>query len=199
MATGLGGECNGTGMKRRRSWRGIVIEGLLLMGLWLHLSGHFDIMHLLLGMMSVLLVMFVNAPLKGMQLHQGDTFAWDQVRYGLLFAYVPWLGSQIFFSSPQVAYLVLHPKIPVAPYLVHFSVNLPNLTAKVMFGNSITLTPGTVTVRIRGNDFLVHALTREAAVSLVNGVMPMRVSRIFNGSVESVVSNVQIVKLDRAS
>ena len=176
-----------------------MIEGVFLMGLWLHLSGRFDPFHLALGVASVLLVMWINAPLKQTQLYSGDTFAWDRANYWALLAYVPWLGWQILLASMQVAYLVLHPRMPVDPCLIYFRVNLPNLAARVIFGNSITLTPGTVTIRIRGDEFVVHALTRASAESLVQGTMPLRISRIFNGPREHVVSQVRVVKLDGSS
>ena len=188
-----------TGPKRVRSGRALVIEALLLMGLWLHLSGRFDPFHLALGVGSVLLVMWINAPLKQTQLYSGDTFAWDRANYWALLAYLPWLGWEILLGSIQVAYLVLHPRMPVEPCLIYFRVNLPNLAARVILGNSITLTPGTVTIRIRGDEFVVHALTRESAESLVHGTMPRRVSRIFNGPREHVVSQVRVVKLDSSS
>ncbi len=176
-----------------------MIEGLFLMGLWLHLSGHFDPFHLALGVGSVVLVMWINAPLKDTQLYSGDTFAWDQANYGALLAYVPWLAWEILSASMQVAYLVLHPKMPVEPCLLYFRVNLPNLAARVILGNSITLTPGTVTIRIQGNDFLVHALTRASAESLVKGTMPLRVSKIFNGPREHIVTQVRMVEPDGSS
>ena len=169
------------------------------MGLWLHLSGRFDTFHLALGVGSVLLVMWMNAPLKQTQLYSGDTFAWDRANYPALLAYLPWLGWEILLGSIQVAYLVLHPRMPVEPCLIYFRVNLPNLAARVTLGNSITLTPGTVTIRIRGNEFVVHALTRASAESLVQGTMPLRVSRIFNGPREHVVTQVRVVRLGRSS
>lgn len=176
-----------------------MIEGLFLMGLWLHLSGRFDYFHLALGVGSVLLVMWLNAPLKQTQLYSGDTYAWDRANYWALVGYIPWLGWQILLASIQVAYLVLHPKMPVEPCLIYFRVNLPNLAARVTLGNSITLTPGTVTIRIQGDEFVVHALTRASVEGLVEGTMPLRVSRIFNGSREHLVSQVRVVNLDRSS
>lgn len=169
------------------------------MGFWLHLSGHFDPFHLAVGVGSVCLVMWINAPLKNIQLHSGDTYAWDQANYAALLLYIPWLAWEIVSSSMQVAYLVLHPRMPVKPCLVYFRVNLPNLAARVMLGNSITLTPGTVTVRIRGNEFWVHALTRASAEGLVNGNMPLRVSGIFKGPRKQVVTHVRMVELDMSS
>jgi len=188
-----------TGLKRVRSGRALVIEALLLMGLWLHLSGRFDPFHLALGVGSVLLVMWINAPLKQTQLYSGDTFAWDRANYWALLAYLPWLGWEILLGSIQVAYLVLHPRMPVEPCLIYFRVNLPNLAARVILGNSITLTPGTVTIRIRGNEFVVHALTRASAEGLIQGTMPQRVSRIFHGPREQVVTHVRVVKLNGSS
>ena len=49
------------------------------------------------------------------------------------------------------------------------------------YANSITLTPGTITVRLRGNDLTVHALTSDGALDLEGGAMDRRVNR-FEGA-----------------
>ena len=184
---------------RGRSWRGVVFEGLLLIGLWLHLSGKFDFFHIALGLVIVALVMFINAPLKDIKFFKDDYFAWDCLQYGALICYIPWLVSEIVIASFQVAYLVLHPQMPVTPHLVKFRVNMPNLAAKVILGNSITLTPGTVTIELSGDQFLVHALTQQSAENLVNGKMPTKVARLFDLSASEVVSDVTMFQISEGS
>ncbi len=73
---------------------------------------------------------------------------------------------------------VLHPQMPIKPQIVEIEVDLETDVAKVLLANSITLTPGTVTVDIEGNKFIVHALTDKALESLLSGEMHARVKRI---------------------
>jgi len=66
----------------------------------------------------------------------------------------------------------------LSPKMVEFETQLEKEFSKFVLANSITLTPGTVTVRIEGNRFFVHALTDKAATGLP-GSMEKRIARIF--------------------
>jgi multicomponent Na+:H+ antiporter subunit E len=63
--------------------------------------------------------------------------------------------------------------------VIRFRTHLQNEVAKVVLGNSITLTPGTVTVDIEGDLFTVHALSDTAAESVLDGDMERRVAWVF--------------------
>jgi multicomponent Na+:H+ antiporter subunit E len=82
-------------------------------------------------------------------------------------------------ANIQVARLILDPRLPIDPVVFRlrppFRGDLP-LTA---LGNSITLTPGTVTVDVEDGDLLVHALTREGAAGLEEGTMVRRVAHVW--------------------
>jgi len=114
-----------------------------------------------------------------------------------LLVFIPWLIWEIIVASLQVAYLVLHPKTPIDPYLVRFQTKLPNTTARVILGNSITLTPGTITVRINEGEFLVHALTKSSADSIVDDSLPRQVARLFYKRPPQIASEVRFFKTAR--
>lgn len=95
--------------------------------------------------------------------------------------YWPWLALEIVKSGLRVARIVLDPKLPVSPVMVRFRPSQESTLGLVTHANSITLTPGTVTVEARHGEFLVHALTREAAEGLAGGEMDRRVRR-FEGA-----------------
>ena len=185
--------------RRGRSLRGVIIEGLLLIGLWLHLSGHYDLFHITIGIVSVGLVMFINAPLKNIKFFKDDYSPWNDLQIKGLIGYLTWLLGEIIASGFQVAYLVLHPKMPINPHLIKFQVKMPNLAAKIILGNSITLTPGTVTVELSEDKFLVHALTPQSAKNLINGKMAIKVARIFDRSVSEVIRDVTIFQINEVS
>lgn len=92
--------------------------------------------------------------------------------------YWPWLIKEIALSGWQVARIVLDPRLPISPALVRFAPSQKSTVGLVTHANSITLTPGTITIEADHESFLVHALTRAGAAGLVDSEMDRRVSRL---------------------
>lgn len=164
---------------RWRLFRARAIQAVLLFALWLVLSGMFDALHLAYGVFSVALVLLLNHRLHLVPLLPGETPTEHPIILHRLFFYLLWLLWQIVQSGVYVAYLVMHPLLPISPRIVRFRSVQPNVQARVILGNSITLTPGTITVEIEGDRFTVHALTEEAAQGLFTGDMEYRVACIY--------------------
>lgn len=70
--------------------------------------------------------------------------------YGIIFLW------ECIKANLDVAYRVLHPALPVKPGIVRAKSTLKSEIAKVFLANSITMTPGTITVDIKGDDFFIH-------------------------------------------
>jgi multicomponent Na+:H+ antiporter subunit E len=147
----------------------------IMMGFWILLSGKFDLFHLTLGVISSALVSFLSADL--FMYEQGSNRVTTGVRFLL---YLPWLLYQILLSTLHVTFLALHPKMKelIDPTIVTFKTKLKTDIAMVALANSITLTPGTITIRIEGQVFYVHAISRKAAAGLP-GEMEERLARVF--------------------
>jgi multicomponent Na+:H+ antiporter subunit E len=147
----------------------------VMMGFWILLSGKFDPFHLTLGVISSALVSFLSADL--LMYKQGKNRLSTGVRFLL---YLPWLLYQIVLSTLHVTFLALHPKMKdqIDPTIVTFKTKLTNNIAKVALANSITLTPGTITIRIEEDIFYVHAISRKAAAGLP-GEMEERLAKVF--------------------
>jgi multicomponent Na+:H+ antiporter subunit E len=96
--------------------------------------------------------------------------------------YWPWLIKEIARSGLQVARIILDPRLPVSPTLVRFKPSQKSTVGLVTHANSITLTPGTVTVDADHESFLVHALTRANAGGVADSEMDRRVSRLEGSS-----------------
>lgn len=96
-------------------------------------------------------------------------------------AYWPWLALEILKSGWAVTRIVLDPRLPISPVLVRFRPSQRSSVGLVTHANSITLTPGTVTVEARHGEFTVHALTAAGAQGLEGGEMDRRVAR-FEGT-----------------
>jgi multicomponent Na+:H+ antiporter subunit E len=81
-----------------------------------------------------------------------------------------------------VAKRVLNPQLPISPVVIEFESRLKGDLAKVVLANSITLTPGTLTVDIRGDTFFVHCLAEEYAKDLLDRKLENMVFWVFFGS-----------------
>lgn len=84
--------------------------------------------------------------------------------------YILILILEILKANRQVLFFIMTPRYQVEPQLVHFTSDLKSEMAKVILANSITLTPGTITVSLEGSDFYVHCLDREFAEGMEHSV-----------------------------
>lgn len=84
--------------------------------------------------------------------------------------YVIFLILEILKANRQVFFFIVTPRYQVEPQLVHFTSGLKSELARVILANSITLTPGTITVNLKGNDFYVHCLDKEFAEGIESSV-----------------------------
>ena len=146
---------------------------LVLFALWLLLSGHYDPLLLSLGVVSCLLIVWIAARLDVID----DEAVPLQIKLSYI-GYLTWLGKEITKANIDVAKLILDPKLPITPVMVRVPATQATDVGKVIYANSITLTPGTVSVEVLDHEILVHAITREAADGLADGDMDRRVDEI---------------------
>ena len=92
--------------------------------------------------------------------------------------YLALLFIEIVKANLQVIRLVLSPVIEVEPCLIRFRTDLGSEAARVVLANSITLTPGTLTVSLEGNDLLIHALDRNMARGVDESVFVRQLRRM---------------------
>ena len=144
-----------------------------LFAFWLLLSGMLEPFLLAAGAGSALLVaLFASrmdlADREGHPVHLTLAAA----------LYWTWLAREIVRSGWTVAKLVLDPRLPITPTLLRFVPSQQSAVGLATHANSITLTPGTITVQADRREFIVHALTREAAREVLEGEMDRRVRRL---------------------
>jgi multicomponent Na+:H+ antiporter subunit E len=96
--------------------------------------------------------------------------------------YWPWLAVEIAKSGWQVTRIILTPRMPVSPALVRFKPSQETTAGLVAHANSITLTPGTITIEAGFDQMLVHALTRAGAEGVTDSAMDRRVRRLEGGT-----------------
>ena len=150
---------------------------LLWYGMWLLMSGHYTDLLLSLGAVSVVGVTLLVAR---MQLPDGEGAPFSIVLG--LFLYLPWLVVEVFKSNLAVARVILSPRLPIRPRVVEFRGHQKTDLGRFIYANSITLTPGTVTVRLDAGRFRIHALTTEALDGTEEGEMDRRVCRLEGAS-----------------
>ncbi len=145
--------------------------------LWMVLSGFFDPFHLILGAAFCAFVTFISASIF---LPEVRTFRRIKAIFHLL-AYLVWFLGEIIKTNIWVFYLVVHPKMgeKIDPVVVRFRSRLRSRLALTLLANSITLTPGTITVSVDERGFFtVHAIDRKSATGLP-GAMEEKIARIF--------------------
>lgn len=146
---------------------GFVVAWILLALLWLGLSGFYDPIHLAFGAVSVTIV----ASLSWKHLTGGGSIAKGVAHLGRLVLYMPWLLWQIALANVDVMLRIFGAR-PIDPCVVRFKPELDSEFGRVTLANSITLTPGTVTVEIEEDGtFVIHALSREAADEVLSRAM----------------------------
>lgn len=145
---------------------------VVLFAFWLLLSGYFTAFLVTAGFACAVAVVAFAWRMEVID-HEGHP-----MHLGLRpFAYVPWLLKEILKSGWQVTRIILDPKLPVSPTLVRFRPSQKTDVGLVTHANSITLTPGTISVEVGRDSFLVHGLTRESAAGVVASEMDRRVCR----------------------
>ena len=131
---------------------------LALAAFWFALSGETAPLFLALGALSVLLVLWLVG-----RLHILDRDASPYHRVAQLLFYLVWLIGQMILANISVVWRVLGPRTSIDPAIVKVRTSARTDLGKTLFANAITLTPGTVTVDVAGDQAVVHALVLRKA------------------------------------
>ena len=155
----------------------------IMLAFWVVMSGMFDGFHLSLGVLCCLLVAHFSHDLL-FPAQTGPQKNWLRDIIGVAL-YLPYLLWQVVLANFQVAWIVLHPNAleMIDPHIFRFYTKLTRPMAKVTLAQSITLTPGTITINVyrdpageKPDQFAIYALTKEAAAALP-GEMEERVAK----------------------
>ena len=161
----------------------VVLQFVLLFAFWLLLSGHYQAKYIVIGALAAGLVTLLNNDLFYLALRYGES-AEPKIQLVLLqlwrfLLYLPWLLSRIIMANIQVAYLVLHPKMPIDPGLLVFRTWMKKGIAQVTLANSIPLTPGTITTSLENGRYIIHTLKRPLAGELEDATMQNKIARVY--------------------
>lgn len=153
-----------------------ISSAITLFAFWLLLSGFFTSFLLAAGMGSALAIVAFGWRMNVVD-HEGHPvhLGWRAVTYW------PWLVKEIVKSALDVSRVIVNPRLPISPTLVRVKPGQKTTVGIVTYANSITLTPGTISVEVSAEEILVHALVREGAESLAAGEMDRRVTQFEGG------------------
>jgi multicomponent Na+:H+ antiporter subunit E len=149
----------------------ISLAGFLL-AFWLALSGHYTPMLVAAGVVSAIL-----CALAGVRMRVVDAEGHPVHLFVGALTYIPWLLLEIAKSAWAVTKVILHPRLPISPTMTVVKASQRTPLGVNIYGNSITLTPGTITVGVNGNELTVHALVKDGALDLEAGGMDRRVTQ----------------------
>lgn len=152
--------------------RAISLAGFLL-AFWAFLSGYLEPFLLAAGVGSSIAVVLLVRRMDVLD-HEGQPI---HLGLGIVF-YGFWLVTEILKSGLAVSKIILDPRLPISPTLVRFPPSQKTDVGLVIHANSITLTPGTISVEVRPQEFVVHALTAAGAEGVKASEMDARVARM---------------------
>ena len=150
--------------------------GASLYAFWLLLSGHYTPLLLTLGVVSCAFVVYLC-----LRMDVVDREILDAGPVLRVLLYVPWLMKEIFVSNIAVARIILDPKLPISPRMVTFRGTQTTDLGKALYANSITLTPGTITTGVEGQEFQIHALSAADLEADEESVMNARCTWVERG------------------
>lgn len=150
-----------------------IVGTLLLFAFWLLLSTSFNVAHVIVGALVAVLVMW---------LRPARPEPTRKVSWIAAVAYLPWLLGKVMKSALHVSMLILKPSLPISPKMIQHKTKLKSDGELVLLGNSITLTPGTITVEVMPGELTVHAIDEASLADLSAGVFDDKISRMFTDS-----------------
>lgn len=151
----------------------LISLGVVLYAFWLLLSGYFAPFLLAAGAGSALAVVLLARRMKIV-----DREGHPVQMIASVVLYWPWLIKEIAKSAWDVSRIIVHPRLPISPVLVRFKPTQKSQVGLATHANSITLTPGTITVEATQDEFLVHGLTRASGAGVIDSEMDRRVTQV---------------------
>ena len=148
----------------------LILKTLGLFLIWLLLSESFNLFHMGLGLVVAFGVSWLNTN------RSTSRFTIPRLR---IVWYFLWLVGRILQSGFHLSVLILHPALPIDPKLIRYRSKLQEEAGIVLLCNSITLTPGTITVEVNSQDLVVHAMDDKSAHDVTSLRLDQQISGLF--------------------
>ncbi len=148
----------------------LILKTLSFFLIWLLLSERFDLLHMGLGLLAAFGVAWFNTD------RSASRSAIPRLR---IVWYFLWLVGRILQSGFHLSVLILHPALPIDPKLIRYRTKLREEAGIVLLGNSITLTPGTITAELTSQDLVVHAMDDKSAADVTSQRLEQQIAGLF--------------------
>ena len=150
---------------------------IILFIVWLLWSGHYSISLIIYGAASCLIILAITIKMK-----IADTEGQPFHLIGRIFSFWGWLLLEIIKANISVTKIILNPQLHLSPNIMEVTVSQKTALGKVIYANSITLTPGTVSIGVTDSMITVHTLSHENASELLTGEMARRRTKMEGNS-----------------
>lgn len=147
-------------IKRIHDWKSFLLIVIILLLFWFLMSPSSDLTNILIGVGCCLGITYFWSPDL---FKPGHPMRFSPKQLGLLALYLGHLVYNIVVANIHVAMIILNPKMPISPGFILVKTKLEKDFSRTLYANSITLTPGTITINLNKDRLLVHALTEESA------------------------------------
>lgn len=161
--------------QRQHFLKKFAISSVCLFIVWLLLSGFIKTNFLVLGGLSSMFVAWLAIKL--------DIFSDNSEHLKInirAISYAPYLLKEMIKSNLHVARIILHPKLPIDPQAVWIEASQKTDIGLAIHANSLTLTPGTISLAVEGNKLHIHAITSVTAQGAIEGHIDKRVANLEN-------------------
>ncbi len=162
-------------IKTIRDWKGFLIIVSILAGFWFLMSPNLSPVNIVIGLGSCIGITYFWSPDL---FRPGHPMKFNLRQAVKLFQYFLHLGYNVIIANISVAIIVLSPKLPISPGFILLQTKLKHDLTRVLYANSITLTPGTITVDLNGDRLLVHAIDEKSAKGVYDWYMQEKMREI---------------------
>ena len=139
--------------------------------IWCVLANCWESPQVAMGAGAALAVAWLNTEQTGSRV---------SLRVFRMLRYCLWLAGSIFRSGCHLSLLILNPRLPINPKMIRHRCELSNDSSAVLLGNSITLTPGTITVELDSNDLIVHTIDDSSAADVTDRHIERQIDGLFS-------------------
>src|SRR5690625_2521318 len=162
------------------------------------MSSYLDAKYLRLVDAAVISILVINYKMKTFRMYEDDMNDLKELRFIRAVYYIGLMIVQIFKAGMHVLAILFKNPIPYNTSVLKFRVDLPSAHARMILGNSISLTTSTVTMEIEWDHFVGHACDDESFGGLLSDEMPREVLKLFQKEERQVIYDVEIIRNEEA-
>ena len=148
----------------------LIFNFILIFFIWVLLSFEFTITYIITGIILAFIIILMSYKINLYLLSSSSSLS-----YFSSVSYFFWLIYEIFINSNNLVRIIWKYKLDISPTFGYIKTFLPDDSSKVIYASSVTLTPGTLTMKLDANNLAVHSLTLDGFEDIKNGFMEQKI------------------------